>query len=291
MLPTVLEEALAPYLDGPLRRCMPVGGGCIAHASRIETDASRYFLKWAKHPIGDAFLAEADGLDLLRAAGSSLVIPQVLAVKAPDPIVPGFLLLEWIDSGGMTDAFWEKLGGGLAALHRNLADSYGADADNFIGQLPQHNTRTERWPDFFRNCRLEPQVKLARERNLWQASWDKPLDILYNRLDDLLPERPEASLLHGDLWSGNIMVTSAGMAALIDPAAYYGHRETDLAMSELFGGFQRRFYSAYNEAWPLDPAYSDRRDVYNLYHLLNHLNHFGPGYAGSVVSILRRFAR
>lgn len=290
MLPPTLEQALASHLDGPLRRHVEVGGGCIANASRIETASSRYFLKWAPHPVGETFVAEAQGLSLLRSVDSSLVIPRVLAAEVPGTDVPGFLLLDWIEPGIPGDTFWEELGRGLASLHRNLSESYGADADNFIGRLPQLNTRAGKWPEFFRDYRLEPQVKRARERQLWVASWDSSLTSLYGRLSDLLPERPEASILHGDLWSGNIMVTSTGRAALIDPAAYHGHREADLAMTELFGGFQTGFYDAYKEAWPLEPDYPTRREIYNLYHLLNHLNHFGHSYSGAVASTLKRFA-
>ena len=126
----------------------------------------------------------------------------------------------------------------------------------------------------------------AREAGRWTSGWDAPLEGLYARLDELLPERPEASVLHGDLWSGNVLVTEAGAAALVDPAAYYGHREADLALTELFGGFDARFYAAYREAWPLEPGYAARREVYNLYHLINHLNHFGGSYARSVQAAL-----
>ncbi|HET6568988.1 MAG TPA: fructosamine kinase family protein [Rhodothermales bacterium] len=278
-----------PYLDGPIRSCERVGGGCIAQASCLRTKGSRYFLKWGDSPVGDTFQAEAFGLGLLRDSGSPLVVPQALAVEAPGVERPGFLLLEWVDAGSPPVSFWEDFGRGLAVLHRNASGRYGADQDNFIGRLPQANRRMESWPAFFRECRLEPQLSMARERGVWRSGWDPLLERLYNRLDDLLPARPEASVLHGDLWSGNYMVTTSGRAALIDPAAYHGHREVDLAMTELFGGFRAGFYDAYREAWPLAPGYSERKEIYNLYHLINHLNHFGQSYAGSVSAILGRY--
>lgn len=289
-LPESLQESLAPYLDGPVRSCEPVGGGCIAHASRLETGGTRYFLKWGDGAVGETFPAESFGLSLLHTAKSPLRIPRVLAAEAPGEAKPGFLLMEWIEAGTPGASFWKDFGRALAALHRNAGQTYGAERDNFIGRLPQVNTPSDGWPAFFRTCRLELQVRMARERGRWSASWDTPLDHLYARLHDLLPAKPPASVLHGDLWSGNFMVTSMRGAALVDPAAYYGHRETDLAMTELFGGFQPGFYDAYREAWPLEPGYEDRKELYNLYHLINHLNHFGQSYAGSVAGILRRFS-
>jgi len=290
VIPESLQGALAPYLDGAILSCERVGGGCIAQASCLRTSGSRYFLKWGGTPVGDTFPAEAFGLGLLRQAESLLVVPGVVAVDATDEGRPGFLLLEWIDAGLPSDSFWEEFGRGLAELHRASSDRYGADHGNFIGRLPQINDWAENWRAFFRECRLEPQVNMARERGAWATVWNLHLERLYDRLDYLLPARPEASVLHGDLWSGNFMITLSGQAALVDPAAYHGHRETDLAMTELFGGFRDGFYDSYREAWPLEPGYSDRREIYNLYHLINHLNHFGQSYAGSVSGILKRFA-
>lgn len=137
--------------------------------------------------------------------------------------------------------------------------------------------------------RLEPQVRVARDGGRWQDHWTSHFDRMMHRLDGLLPKRPEPSILHGDLWSGNFLVTKTGRAALIDPAVYYGHREADLAMTELFGGYDDAFYAAYRSAWAVEAGYADRREVYNLYHLINHLNHFGAGYAGSVDRILKAF--
>ena len=289
-LPGSLLDALGRTLPSPVRAVAPVGGGCIANACRVETEQGPFFLKWSRDAdVARTFAAEAAGLRALRAAESPLVVPGVRAVEAAGGASPAFLLLDWIEQGRGDRVFWERFGQGLAALHRHAVDRYGFDGDNFIGRLPQENDWSESWVDFFLDRRLLPQVRMARERGRWSDAWERPFERLCARLPDLLPDRPEASILHGDLWSGNFLITAGGDAALVDPAAYHGHRETDLAMTGLFGGFDARFYAAYRAAWPLGAGYEERREIYNLYHLLNHLNHFGGGYAGSVASTLRRF--
>jgi fructosamine-3-kinase len=283
-------DALRPHV-GAVRRAAPVGGGCIANATRLDAEQGRFFLKWSGGEAGRTFEAEAAGLRALRAADSPLRVPDVLAAETADPSRPGFLLMEWVESGSPGDGFWTDFGRALARLHRHTsADGrYGFERANFIGRLPQRNDWRERWPDFFRSQRLAPQFERARTSGRWNAAWDDPADRLLARLDDLLPADPPASVLHGDLWSGNFLAASDGRAALIDPATYFGHRETDLALAELFGGFDGRFFEAYRAAWPPEPGYPTRREVYNLYHLVNHLNHFGEGYAGGVERTLRRF--
>ncbi|MEF8796352.1 MAG: fructosamine kinase family protein [Salinivenus sp.] len=289
MLPDALRDALEARLDVSIESVATVGGGCIANACRVETDGSPFFLKYGDDEVARTFPGEAAGLEALGEADSPLAVPSVLETASPAPDRPGFLVMEWINTGHKGQQFWTQFGEGLAALHRHAADEYGFDRDNFIGRLPQQNEWMDDWPAFFRTQRLEPQVGMARERGRWQTDWNEPLEALYRRLPDLLPSHPTPSVLHGDLWKGNYMVTATGTPALIDPATYYGHREADLAMTELFGGFQDRFYDAYRGAWGLAPGYETRRDVYNLYHLINHLNLFGGGYAGSVDGILRQF--
>jgi fructosamine-3-kinase len=290
MLPDDVHETLADRVNGTIQEHEPVGGGCIASAGRLVTSEGPYFLKWAEEDAGQTFEAEAAGLRALREAGSALVVPEVLAAQDADG-EPGFLLTEWIETGQQPRDFWQEFGEELAALHRPEEERpYGFEQDNFIGELPQRNDDHERWPVFFRKERLLPQAEIARERGYWNADWDDALDKVLARLDELLPEEPPASTLHGDLWSGNFMMAANGEPALFDPATYYGHRETDLAMTELFGGFRKSFYEAYRAAWSLEPGYEDRRAVYNLYHLINHLNHFGRSYAGRVERTLQRFA-
>jgi fructosamine-3-kinase len=290
MLPDALRPALEDCLNASVTDCASVSGGCIANASRLETEGASYFLKWGDAEVARTFPGEEAGLRALAAADSPLVVPEVVASAAPDDNRPGFLVMDWIDTGHKGRRFWSSFGEGLAQMHRHTGDEYGFGMDNHIGRLPQSNTWMGHWPTFFREQRLAPQVQMARERDRWRADWDRPLKTLYRRIDDLLPARPPPSVVHGDLWKGNFMVTALGEPALIDPAAYHGHREVDLAMSELFGGYDDAFYDAYRGAWPLDPGYDERREIYNLYHLINHLNHFGAGYANGVARTLQAFA-
>jgi fructosamine-3-kinase len=201
------------------------------------------------------------------------------------------LLMEWIEEDIKGKIFWESLGRGLAEVHRaNSGETYGFETDNFIGRLPQRNKLHADWVEFFTNERILPQVEMARRAGRWSDAWDEGLSGLLDRLPSLLPARPHASLVHGDLWAGNVLAARGGRAAVVDPAVYRGHREVDLAMSELFGGFSPVFLEAYQSEWKLESGYRDRRDVYNLYHLINHLNHFGSSYAGQVAAVLKRFA-
>jgi fructosamine-3-kinase len=290
MLPDSLRETVEARLDVTIHSSSSVGGGCIANACRVDTDDAPLFVKYGGAEVARTFPGEAAGLEAMRAAESPLDIPAVIDRAAPDGGRPGFLVMEWIETGRKREEFWVDFGRGLAQMHGHAEAQYGFEQDNFIGRLPQQNEWTDAWPAFYRTQRLEPQVRMARERGRWQPDWNDALEALYRRLPDILPEMPKASVLHGDLWKGNFMVTAEGEPAIIDPATYYGHREADLAMTELFGGYQDRFYDAYREAWPLEPGYDTRKEVYNLYHLINHLNLFGAGYAGSVEGILRNFS-
>lgn len=290
MLPDRLTEVIAPHLEGTIQEQSAVSGGCISNACRVQTTARSYFVKWSEGRAARTFEPEAEGLEALDAAGSPLAVPSAIAAQGATERHPGFLITEWMETGSQSPDFWEHFGRGLAALHRHVANQYGFERDNYIGELPQSNTQHDAWPSFVREERLAPQVRRAREQGRWQTSWDEGLEALYRKLPEIVPAKPPASILHGDLWKGNFMVTNQGTAALIDPAAYYGHREADLAMTELFGGFRPSFYEAYRSEWSLEPGYDIRKEVYNLYHLINHLNHFGAGYASSVRSTLQRFA-
>jgi fructosamine-3-kinase len=234
------------------------------------------------------FIAEQRGLQRLAAA-NALRIPAVFACHEANGQTPAFLAMEWLGRGAANPQVDEALGRGLAQLHRATGSRYGLDHDNFIGANRQPNGQSDDWVTFFRQQRLGFQMDLAA-RNGYLNPWRRQrLETLLARLDDFLPASPPASLLHGDLWGGNWLVTDNGQPALIDPAVYYGHREAELAFTELFGGFSGRFYAAYNEAWPLDTGYRERLALYNLYHLLNHLNLFGEGYGSGVDSILQRY--
>lgn len=289
MLPQDVTDRIQIHLGTTVREAHSVSGGCIANATRIRTDSGDFFAKWSRGEAAATFTSEAAGLAAMRESGCSLIIPEPLLAESGTDGRPGILLLKWIERGDKGSRFWVRFGEGLAEMHRHTADRFGFEMDNFIGRLPQDNAWEASWIDFFRSRRIEPQVELARRRGRWDASLNGALERLIGRLPELLPADPDPSILHGDLWGGNFMVDAKGDPVLIDPAAYHGHREADLAMTELFGGFERRFYDAYNGHWPLSPGYNERREIYNLYHLLNHLNHFGGGYAGSVASILKKF--
>jgi fructosamine-3-kinase len=191
--------------------------------------------------------------------------------------------------GADSDSSAATLGRNLAALHQVTAEEYGLDHNNFIGASPQPNTPTANWVTFFRDKRLGFQMSLAEQRGYLTSRRARLLERIGARLEEWLPARPPASLLHGDLWGGNWLTTDAGEPALIDPAVYYGHREADLAFTHLFGGFPPTFYAAYQQSWPLTEGYEARQDLYNLYHLLNHLNLFGESYGSGVDAILLRY--
>jgi len=287
MLPSGLRYEFESAVGESVVQVVPVSGGCIAEACRVETLANSFFLKWGEPP--ERCAAEAAGLFALREVSTELYVPNVLWQGPYDAEMHSALLLSWIEAGPECGAVWASLGRGLAQLHCHFAQQFGFADNNFIGRLPQRNTWHRMWPTFFRDERLLPQFERARHHGVWRPVWDSPADKMLHNLENWLPARPEASLVHGDLWRGNIISMKDGRAAIIDPAVYFGHREVDLAMTELFGGFDANFYDAYNETWPLAPGYAARRDVYNLYHLLNHLNHFGESYADSIESILFHF--
>lgn len=265
-----------------MRGAAPVGGGSINHAARVELAAGPVFVKYSDRAPPGSFAAEAEGLRALAEAGSGLVVPRVFAVADT------FLAMEWLEPAGETAASAERLGRGVALLHRASAATWGWEADNFIATLPQPNAPAASWAEFWRARRLQPRLELARAAGRAPGSegeWER----LWDRLPALLApaDRDGPSLLHGDLWSGNALSTTAG-PALVDPAVYHGHREVDLAMTELFGGFGARFHDAYAEAWPLLPGYGEeRRAVYQLFPLLVHVNLFGGGYVARTAEVLR----
>jgi fructosamine-3-kinase len=264
-----------------------VGGGCINNAQRLETTAGTFFIKSndaSRYP--GMFEAEARGLAILKSAG---------AIRVPDVVACGeagaqsFIILEFIDSAGRSKTFWEKFGQALANLHRHSSRQFGLDHDNYIGSLRQFNRWHDNWDSFFIEERLQKQAQLALEHGLLSKKHINQFESLYKKLEGLFPDEPPA-LLHGDLWSGNFITADDGYACIIDPAIFYGHREMELSFTQLFGGFDARFYDAYHESFPLQAGFENRKDLCNLYPLLVHVNLFGGGYAASVENILNRFA-
>lgn len=249
-----------------------VGGGCINRAAVIEDGKHRYFVKLNDTARLSMFEAEAEGLrDIARTR----------SVRVPEPLCWGvahdqaFIVLEYLDLADTDSHSLEKLGQQLAQMHRATSDRFGWRMDNTIGSTPQINSPASDWLTFWRQRRLGYQLTLAaRNGHPFGGKGERLMAELNEFFHDY---RPAPSLLHGDLWSGNVGATEQ-RPVIFDPAVYYGDREADLAMTELFGGFSARFYQAYREAWPLDPGYKTRRTLYNLYHILNHFNLFGGGY-------------
>lgn len=313
LLPAALRDAVAAELracgdPGPIESVRRVTGGDISAAARLDTRRASYFLKWNADPLPRLFEVEARGLQLLAAVGA-VRVPVVyggpgkgartgLAAAPAGPAEvqqPAFLLLEWINRPRSDDsvdraAVGESFGRQLAALHRAAADEFGLDHDNYIGSLPQPNGPMPSWLDFYRARRLGFQCDLARQRGYMPAARERRLSWLMDHLDCWIDTAVSPSLIHGDLWGGNYLIDADAQPVLIDPATYYGHREIELAFTELFGGFPPSFYAAYREVWPLRPGYEDRRPLYQLYHLLTHLNIFGESYGRSVDDVLRRYA-
>jgi len=265
-----------------------VSGGDINDAWCLSmSDGSRLFLKTNSRRNISFFRTEWNGLQAMREIGA-VKVPMLYA--AGTDVDQSFLLMEWIENGRPSRQYMENLGRALAHMH--MAESpgdgrYGFSEDNYIGATVQHNAWDFSWINFFREQRLEPQIQMA-------AAWfdrnqSRKFIYLMDHLDHWLTEPDKPSLLHGDLWGGNVMAGPDGEAVLIDPAVYVGHSEADLAMTQLFGGFTQDFYRAYDEECPIDSTYSERRDLYNLYHMLNHLNLFGGGYLGSVIQILNQY--
>jgi fructosamine-3-kinase len=277
-------------LQSTITRMQSVGGGDINTATRIElADGRRAFVKTNLTAPKGMFPAEARGLEWL-AQTHAIRTPTVFAVCRTEATgQAAFLVLEWIPAGRPCHDFDEKFGQRLATLHRAGAPCFGFDSDNFIGSLPQDNRSLPTWPDFLYLRRLEPQLKRAVSGGKLDASAAGDFEKLANRLDDLFPHPEPPARLHGDLWGGNLYVDSEGEPCLIDPAVYAGHREMDLGMMRLFGGFSAQVFDAYAECYPLAPGYEDRIALTQLYPLLVHVNLFGGGYAASVRSALKRY--
>jgi protein-ribulosamine 3-kinase len=268
----------------------PVGGGSINQTEVLTlSNREKVFLKTNAHPPDGFFLAEARGLDLLRQAKGGPRVPQVLGLE-PGP-GQKFLLLEYVENSPPAKEFDVRFAQALAHLHRLTGDSHGLSHDNFIGSTVQKNTPDKNGLIFFRDQRIRFQQELARSSDKFPASLDKRIDTLCGKLETLMDTEGEKPVLvHGDLWSGNYFQTQSDQRPCIfDPAVYYGFRESDLAMTELFGNLPDSFYRAYHEAFPLNPGYAERRGIYNLYHLLNHLNLFGGSYVSSVESIVNHY--
>ncbi|MBL8397473.1 MAG: fructosamine kinase family protein [Candidatus Accumulibacter sp.] len=261
-----------------------IGGGSISRSFLFGHQHGHWFVKINAVPSAALFAAEADGLRSI-AACPILCVPRVLGRGCHDQYA--FLILEHLNLRPWPEAAHSAIAGrALAELHRLLGERFGWHCDNFIGSTPQHNAFASSWPEFFATRRLLPQIELAERHGASAKLIDRGRG-LAERLERLFDDhQPSPSLLHGDLWYGNAAVDVSGRLALFDPAVYFGDREADLAMCELFGGFPEGFFVGYRQAWPLPEGYARRRTLYNLYHVLNHFNLFGGGYQRQAESMI-----
>lgn len=287
-----LDEAVRDIygMERTVARRRRIAGGDINEAcALVLDDGTTLFMKYNSPDAFSNLEAEAIGLEEIA---STRTIGTAKLLSLGKNRNCSFLLLEFIAGGPRIEGYWETFANELASMHRSPVShaevGYGFFMDNFIGMRRQINTPHDKWIPFFRDCRLKPQFEAATD--YFGQSERRKMEYLLSHLDLYLVEPDRPSLLHGDLWAGNHITGNDGKGWLIDPAAYYGHPEADLAMTELFGGFPDSFYEAYRRYGNQNPEYKDRRDIYNLYQLLNHLNMFGSGYYSAVRSILRRYA-
>ncbi|TRU83950.1 MAG: fructosamine kinase family protein [Microcystis novacekii Mn_MB_F_20050700_S1] len=265
-----------------IEKSHPVSGGCINQGYAVSGNGLIYFVKINQANQEAMFAAEALGLKQIHATKT---------IRVPEPICWGiadkssYLVLEWLEFGGGNSQSWEKMGQNLAHLHQvSLSDRFGWHCNNTIGSTPQINTISNNWADFFAHQRIGYQLRLAKERGGNFPDEDQVIPAISEILSH---HQPHPSLVHGDLWSGNAAITVDGEPVILDPATYWGDREVDLAMTELFGGFPAAFYRGYNDVFPLDAGYQKRKTLYNLYHILNHFNLFGGGYASQANRMLQ----
>ena len=286
MLSKEFSDYLSNLIDSNINTIQTISGGDISAAYLIQTKQNKYFLKvnskaWAL----DMFKVEAQGLTAINNT-KTIATPEVIAFDTFKN--ESFILMEYVESKRGTSEDMELLGAQLALLHHVSSPNFGFDDNNFIGSLHQSNKKHKTWNEFYIEERLNPQMELARSKGLLRVSEIPETELMkttcFPYFKDIKP-----SLLHGDLWSGNYLISDSGKPYLIDPATYFGHSEVDIAMSKLFGGFGASFYDAYHEIVPKDEFTKNRIELYQLYYLLVHLNLFGSSYYGSVKSILNNY--
>jgi fructosamine-3-kinase len=263
-----------------------VSGGCINQGYALVGGGATYFVKINQASQMEMFVAEAEGLQQMLAT-RTIRVPQPICWGSTDS--SSYLVLDWLEFGRETSQSWEAMGQQLAALHQaGGALQFGWHRHNTIGSTPQINTWTNQWADFFAQSRIGYQLQLAKRRG---GSFPDATQVIEAVRYILADRQPQPSLVHGDLWSGNAAVMETGEPVILDPATYYGDREVDLAMTELFGGFPASFYRGYNDVFPLDAGYQQRKVLYNLYHILNHFNLFGGGYASQANRMIQQILR
>lgn len=280
------------FIGEKILTTVPLGGGCINDTYQITTSTNKsFFLKTNKNAPADMFSMEAKGLEEIQSF-KVLSTPKVLLVNAH------FLLLEFIEVQKKTPTFFQTFGKLLAQHHQIAGTCWGYWADNYIGANRQVNPLTayqlensaKDWAHFYFENRILYQLKLAEENGLSDTTLSHLISKLESKIPEILaPSVEPPALLHGDLWGGNFLINNHHIPVMIDPAVYYGHREVDLAMTKLFGGFSNDFYKAYSETYPLKPGYEYRENLYHLYHVLNHLNLFGKSYYGQCILLIQSY--
>jgi fructosamine-3-kinase len=281
-----ITKEIENYRGYPVKKSESLSGGCISDAYKVTfEDNLSYLIKINKHFPPDMFIKEAHGLQELGKAR---------AIKVPEVILHSdeYILLEFIQSASKKKDFFEEFGRKFAGMHSHTTDEFGFYEDNYIGSTPQKNindeTTRKNWTSFYINNRLLYQFRLAEKNGYADSEFRKAFKGMSDKIESILEGADEKpSLLHGDLWSGNYMADEKGEACLIDPAVYYGHREADLAMTKLFGGFPASFYQSYYEIYPLKEDWEYRENIYMLYHVINHLNIFGRGYYGQALQLMK----
>lgn len=285
------------FLESELRRAtgdeglrvlglQAVSGGCIHHAVRVRTTRGEWFAKWNEDCADDLFLSEAQGLRALRAAGSELAIPEVLTASGPGEGRPAYIVMEYLPRATGDDV---ALGRGLAAIHARPAPGFGFPVTTYCGPTPQDNRASPSWAEFYAERRLGPLSRQLAGAGRIGPEDVRLLERVIARLSALLVHEPRPALIHGDLWSGNVLGTTRG-PALVDPACAACDREMEFGITTLFGGFSDRFFDAYDEAFPLPHEWRERNPLYQLYHLLNHHLIFGGHYGHEALALARRYA-
>ena len=279
---------LREQLGLDIKSCMPVAGGDINNAHLLKTRNESYFVKWNNHPLANQMLqTESSALEAIEDT-KTISVPTIIKQGSFED--KSYLVLEYIEPSSISNLAepMTKLGHQLAQLHVPVNENFGWSNDNFIGTLVQHNNQSNYWDEFYITQRLEIQIDLAKSNNHLHSIKLNSLNRFFKETSALL-NGCKASLLHGDLWSGNYIVSQSGIPYLIDPASYFGHAEVDLAMSELFGRFDENFYSGYDEIAKISVDYNERKEIYQLYYLLVHLKLFGVTYESACTHILRKF--
>lgn len=282
-----IEQAInaAGDLDFSVEKAQSIGGGDINRAYLLQGEQQAYFVKLNQPQLEDMFLAEQQGLEAM-AATHSIRVPKTVAAGVD--YLHAYIVMEYIELKSLRGSAEALLGEQLAQMHAQRQAYFGWHRDNTIGLTPQSNALDDSWVSFWQQQRLGAQLQMAAE-NGYGGPLQSKGEKLCERVGDFFSSyQPQASLLHGDLWGGNAAADAQGQPVIYDPACYFGDREADIAMTELFGGYGAGFYVAYNEVMALDAGYSTRKTLYNLYHILNHLNLFGSGYLGRAQGMIEQ---